>query len=316
MAQTFFPITPVEVTPGTADDWIDVDVSGNIASGATGVVLHWETTTAYALGFRKNGSTDNRTQTSFTATHGWVAFGVDASRIFEAYVGHTTNVNVWLVGYTVAGVTFATNAADKSLGTTGSWIDIDCSSEAPSAIGLLFEVTASTSSVIYGIRENGSTDTRTGFVQSHNSFMAVYGCDGSQLVEGNINSTDIDFWLVGYITDGCTLNTNATDLSLGSTGAWTDLSALPANANMGFIQVVSGGAQINYGLRKNGSSEDIYRLSTWYPFGIVECDSSQIIEGQIANVGCDFFLTGYSTAVAAAGASVNVVQQMMAKRRN
>jgi len=300
VAQTFYPITPVEVTPGTASAWTDVDVSAYVPAGATGVILHCVNTHAsnnYALGLRKNGSTDARTTSITSNAHCWAAIGVDANRIFEAYIGNTTYIDIYLVGYTVSGVTFFTNAYDKSKTTLTTWEDIDCSTEAPSAIGLIFEVKGSTAAYAMGLRTNGSTDNRTASTLYHDTFGVIIGCDASQICEGYIENVAVDFFLVGYITDGCTFNTNATDVSLATTATWLDLTALPATANMGFIEVTSGGAY-NYGLRKNGSAEDIYKYAFRHPWAFVECDASQIIEGEIANVAVDFFVVGYATAVA------------------
>ncbi len=298
MAQTFFPITPTEVTPSTAGSWQDMDASGSVPAGATGVILHCIFPYfSYAFGLRKNGSTDNRITNVRYTSHCWAMIGVDSNRVFEAYVGSTTDIDIYVVGYTVSGVTFKTNADNKSLSTTGSWQDIDCSSEAPSAIGLIFEV-VNVGTVAYGgLRKNGSSDNRNTYnIFQHQSFGAVIGCDASQICEGYIETTDVDFYLLGYITDGCTFNTNATDVSLTTTGAWTDLSALPSGANMGFIEVASTSAY-RYGLRKNGSSEDIYKDARMHPWGIVECGASQIIEGEIESTNVDFFVVGYSTAV-------------------
>ena len=301
MAQTFYPITPVEVTPGTAGSWQDVDVSAYVPAGATGVILHCVDTQIgldYALGLRKNGSTDNRYAVIYRNTHCWAAIGVDNNRIFEAYVEDTTYVDIYLVGYTMSGVTFFTNAYDKSLSGTGAWTDINCATEAPSAIGLIWEVTNSSANYNLGFRKNGSSDNRIYDVEKHSCFGVIIGCDTSQICEGYIESIYIDFFLVGYITDGATLNTNATNVSLGSTGSWLDLSALPSNANMGFIEVANtSGTKYQYGLRKNGSSEEIYRNAAYHPWAFVECDTSQIIEGKIANTAVDFFVVGYSTGV-------------------
>jgi hypothetical protein len=303
MAQTFYPITPVEVTPGTAAAWTDVDVTSYVAAGATGVILHLvnnSSTNGIALGLRKNGSTDDRAATGLSSyRHCWAAIGVDANRIFEAYVGSTTLIDIYLVGYTMSGVTFFTNAYDKSLTSTGSWIDIPCATVAPSATGLIFEVKGDTATYYaMGMRENGSTDSRIATTGRYGTFGIIIGCDTSQICEGYIGNTLVDFFLVGYITDGCTFNTNATDISLATTETWLDLTALPATANMGFIEVNSS-AGGNYGLRKNGSAEDIYQQCLYHPWAFVECDASQIIEGEIGTTAVDFFVVGYSTALAA-----------------
>ena len=301
MAQTFFPITPTEVTPSTAGSWQDVDASGSVPANATGVIVHIVNTSGSAryLGLRKNGSTDDRhPDMNRGISHFWAAIGVDSNRVFEAYVENTTDVDIYVVGYTMSGVTFKTNADDKSLGDTGDWYDIDCSTEAPSAIGLIFEIHTVTTISLYavGLRKNGSSDNRIEGTRKHFSFGAIIGCDGSQICEGYIGNVIVDFFLVGYVTDGATFNTNATDVSLGSTGSWADLSALPSGANMGFIEVNSSG-EYDYGLRKNGSSEELYANCRQHCWGIVECDASLIIEGKIEDIGVDFFVVGYSTAV-------------------
>jgi len=299
LAQSFFPITPVEVTPGTASAWTDVDVSAYVPAGATGVVLHIVNKNAgsgLSIGVRKNGSTDNRYDGIYQFNHEWAAVGIDANRILEAYVGSITDIDIWLVGYTTSGVTFFTNAYDKSLSTTSAWTDIDCSAVAPNAIGLIFE--ANGPGYGQGIRKNGSSDNR--HLQPYSHIWYIIGCDASQIVEGWIDNAVIDFFLVGYITDGCVFNTNAPDVSLGTAGSWLDLTALPANSVMGFIEVYSNTVDSGYGLRKNGSAEDIFGDICYGTLrGIVECDASQIIEGKVESLSTDFFVLGYATSTSA-----------------
>lgn len=295
-SQTFYPIDPVEVTVDQASAWRDVDVSSYVPPGATGVVLHivHAATGYHAFGLRKNGSSDNRiTDTLWDMSHWWAAIGVDANRIFEAYSENLTAIDIYLVGYTMSGVTFFTNAYDKSLTGTGAWTDIDCATEAPGAIGLIFEVNSTTASAT-GLRKNGSSDNRITNANRHACFGVIIGCDTSQICEGYIGDVAVDFFLVGYITDGCTFNINATNVSLGSTDSWIDLTALPTDAVMGFIEV-STTSVANYGLRKNGSAEEIYLDAKNHHWAFVECDASYIIEGKIAHTSVDFWLVGYAT---------------------
>jgi len=299
LAQTFYPITPVEVTPGTANAWIDVDVSGNIPAGATGVIIHLVNggSSTYAIGLRKNGSTDNRYRKLNQYSHCWAAIGVDANRIFEAYVGSITGIDIHLIGYTMSGVTFFTSGISKTP-TASAWTDIDCSANAPNAVGLIFELMGH-DSILYnvGLRKNGSTDDRINRHYGHTSFGAIIGCDDSQICEGyRVNFLQY-FVLLGYITDGCTLNTNATDVSLNTALSWLDLTALPSDSVMGFIEVIlpSGGFLGTFGLRKNGSAENIRWWPYEHPWAFVECDNSYIIEGYVEDVAIDFFVVGYAT---------------------
>jgi len=307
-------IDPVLHTFTQSDAWFDEDLSADIPSGATGVVLHIynkDGTAEETLGFRKNGSTDNRTnEMEANDNHFWVAIGVDANRIVELYFGIAGDFDVYVVGYFTDDASFFTNAVDKSLGGTASWTDIDISSDTggDTAIGAAFELIVVTdASYKYGLRKNGSTDDKYQDTSWHSA--AIIGVDGSEICEGEIENTAVDFFLVGYITKDSIFNTNATDLSLGSTGSWIDLSALPSGATGGFIEVVSTDDAYEYGLRKNGSAESIVGDAgqaaygaTGHIYGIVEADASQLIEGQISNTGVDFFLVGYSEAAAAAEA--------------
>lgn len=301
-SQTFYPITPVDVNPGASGAWTDVDCSALIDVGATGVILHIEQDDAAnsrTCNVRKNGSSDNRLRDVGGNSHCWTMIGVDANRIFEIYMEDHTDFDVWLVAYTMAGVTFATDATDKSLGILSSWEDIDCSVEAPAADGLIFEVSSANNAQSFGLRMNGSTDARTAVAYYNSSLGAIVGCDNNQIIEGYISGAYVDFWLTGYVTDGATFNTNATDLSLGVTGSWTDLTALEAGAVMGFIEV-SSAAPYAYGLREDDSAETIYRRAAYHPWAIVECDADGIIEGEIADTSVDFFLVGWATSTVTA----------------
>lgn len=293
-------ITPVEISPGSTG-WQDVDVSAYVPVGATGVILHCVNSSANnrAFGLRKNGSTDNRTSNLQAVKHMWAAIGVDSNRILEINLANVTDIDVYLVGYYTSDAVFFTNATDKSLGSTGSWYDIDISGDtgAYTAIGAIFEINGVASSYNYGLRKNGSTDNRAAqYVVSHNCFGFVVGVDVSEICEGQIENVAVDFFLVGYILSGSTFNINATDVSLASINDWYDLSALPAGSIGGYIEIYSGGVGQSYGLRKNGSAENIYQ-SGKHPFGIVECDASLIIEGKISLASMDFFLVGYINAV-------------------
>ncbi len=294
-------ITPIEVTPSTAATWVDVDVSSYVSSNATGVMLHFVNNSNVVdrtVGYRKNGSTDTLTGDVKTLSHMWAAIGVDSNKILEIYVADTTDVDVYLVGYFENDAVFFTNSVDKSLAVASVWTDIDISTDTgtDTALAAILTVEGSGSYRWYGLRKNGSTDDYQGpaaDVFEINS--AIIGVDANEIFEGIIENTDVDFHLVGYIVSDVTMNTNATDLSLSTTDAWLDLNTLPSGATGAFIEVWNGA--YGWGLRKNGSTENIYRLNR-HAWGFIEADTSQIVEGYISNTVEDFFLTGYTTAAA------------------
>lgn len=298
MAITF--ITPVEISPASTG-WQDANVSAYVPAGTTGVVLHFDNTGAssYAIGFRKNGSTDTVTSNLSATCHTWAAIGVDASRILELSIANTTYIHVYLVGYFGSEAVFFDNAVDKSLGSISSWLDIDISAAtgADTAIAAIFKLKGQTGITQYNLRCNGSTDNRLNSGYNHNIAGFIVGVDGSEICEGYTSNVSNLFLLVGYIKSGVTMLVNATDLSLGSTAAWTDLAALPSGATGGFIEV-SGSSSTSYafGLRENGSAEDIYQSAVRSSFAAVKADASRLIEGEIADTAIDFWLLGYPTA--------------------
>lgn len=297
-SQTFFPITPVDKTPGSTGSWVDVDCSSQIAEGATGVLIHMANSGGdWQYGLRKNGSTDDRYAYLVTSHHCWAAIGVDASRIFEAKISNT-GVKIWVIGYTMSGVTFHTNGYDKTPSSTYSWVDVNCSAQAPSATGLILNNYPGSSAADIGWRKNGSTTNLHYNVAHYGAFGTIVGCDNSRIVEGySTSTTNLKSYLVGYITAGVTWYTNAVDTSLGGTGTWTDLAALPSNTGMGFYLIINWyPSSWNFGLRKNGSSEDIYLYIRSYgiSWAFVGCDENWLIEGKIQYTDTDFYLLGYA----------------------
>lgn len=295
----FIFITPVEVTPGTADSWENVDVSSYVPSGSTGVMLHIVNTdiTKHAIGLRKNGSTDDRTDV-IGLLHCWALIGVDANRVFEAYIGDTSKIDIYLVGYTDSNVTFFTNAYDKTPAGYG-WQDMDVSSECPNAVGVIMETTESAGQLRgCGARKNGSTDDRDMSSASHYCFGIIIGCDGSQITEVRC-TTNRKYYVVGYVTgNDVVFNTNAIDISLASVAGytWQDLPAVQHRSPAGaFIEVIlDPGPEHSYGLRKDGSSEDIKKSVWLHAWATVET-SIREVEGYIGDTDIDFFLVGYPT---------------------
>ena len=225
----FHYIDPVEVTPATANAWTDVDVSAYIPAGSTGVLLHLENAGGadLASGIRKKGSTDSRTQFTKRLAHHWAAIGVDENRVFQAYVGSTVDINIFLTGYTTAGVTFFTNAVDKSLGTVNTWVDIDISADTGSdtATVAIIEVVA-TADRYYGFRKNGSTESILQDPVRH--AWAIVEVDANETLEGQVEDVAVDFFLIGYtlnndntswkvtVSPGQTANTNVVNVTFRS----------------------------------------------------------------------------------------------------
>lgn len=298
MAQSFHILdTKVDVTPDTDNDWITVTATDHgVPTGASGVILHFQQTGAGFLdmGARKKGSTDTRINTAYsTDPHFMVMIGlgtVDDLDKFELYVEDKTGQKFELIGYTTAGVTFLTNGVDKSTATTGSFVEVDVSSECPNAIGIIIEYVA-TGWTKLTLRKEGSSDDRLNYCYGHG--WAIVGCDASQVFEQKIDSADLDIFVVGYVTDGATFLTNATDISTATTGEWVDLPTLPAGAAIAFVEISAPSIDDDYGLRKDDSVENIYTTAACHCWLVVEA-LELVIEGKIVDADVDFFLVGHA----------------------
>lgn len=197
----------VDKTPSIAGDWVDVDASGNIPEGSTGVICllyNADTATNYYGGIRKNGSSDTFTygQIRYSKRFVYQLCGVDSNRIFEANI-QNTNFKIMLIGYTKQPITFFTNGIDKSITSTNAWTDIDITSETESTAdgAILFLVNTSTTAAYKGdVRKNGSTDNHTANTNLYQGECrsAAVGLDSEQIFEGYISNTAVKFYLIGY----------------------------------------------------------------------------------------------------------------------
>jgi hypothetical protein len=296
---------PVDVTPGSTSAWVDVNVSANVPAGATGVILQMLNTSGsstYHYGVRNNGSTDGwMVGTQATALAGSTSLfmvGVDGSRIFECYIQNTA-VKTYLLGYTTAGATFFTNAVDKSTTTTGSYVDIDISGDtgANTAIGAIFIIkNTSGTAKTFNLRKNGSSDDRYTSVMAGWATMALIGVDGSELCEQKIFDTTMDAYLVGYITSGAVLFTNAVAKTTGTTGSYVDTDItgdIAADDATGAILEFTASSGYATAVRKNGASYDYYGYIQ-HGWGICAIDNGDIFEQKIGNSNMDLYLVGYT----------------------
>jgi hypothetical protein len=120
---------------------------------------------------------------------------VDENEICEGY-NIADSISFKLIGYVKSGATFNVNATDLSLVGTGAWTDL--TTLPLDATGAFIEVTNSPDSgTYYGLRKNGEAENI--YYGNGRHVWGVVEAD-TQIVEGEIASTDTDFWLIGYST--------------------------------------------------------------------------------------------------------------------
>jgi hypothetical protein len=299
-------ITPVDVTPATTGSYVDVDVSAHVPSGATGVILQMVNTsgTGYHFGVRKNGSTDTfmttTTKTAVLSSGGFYMIGVDGSRVFECYIENAA-VLAYLVGYTTSGVTFFTNAVDHSNNAgDANFHDIDISADtgADTAIGAIFILkNFSGSARNYALRKKGSTDNRNDGLMAGHATMAMIGVNTSEICEIKNLNTNVDAFLVGYVTSGAVFFDNGVNLATATTASYvdTDITSSIASTDRatGAILELYGSSPANCAVRIKGGAYDYYKLMH-HGFGICAVDNGDVFEQKISSTNMDLYLLGYT----------------------
>ncbi len=297
--------TPIDVTP-TLTGWRDVDVSANVPAGATGVIIQWDnlvTGNDEDFGIRKKGSTDGFfVESGKDGQQGWLMTGLDANRVFQVYLG-ALGPKTYLIGYTMAGVTFLTNRVDKSTATTGTYQDVTIAADTGSAtaIGAIFVMYPNAGSgADYALRKKGSTDDRYTLSRARVANVVLVGVDGVETAQQKIANVSMDLYLVGYVTSGAVYFTNAVNRSTGTTGSYVsedmtaDLGAGVANGV--FLEISdTAGNDRNTGLRPGGSTYDLY-APTRHQWAVAGLDAGDVFQQQIENATHDLYMVGYSLA--------------------
>lgn len=290
---TFLASQPA-IAPGVTGSWQDVDISAYCPPGTTGVILRCfnNATSDYNLGYRKKGSSDDRHGDQNARCQCWVACGVDANRVLELYIEHA-EVYICLVGYFGPEAVFFTNGIDKSVGTAGSWQDVDISADlipGDSACLAFLEFVATAST--FGVRKKGS-DAEAYTSYDHRG--GVAGLDANHRYENWINATSTDVYLLGYLKAGAVVPDATAIVTPGTTESFVDLTALPAGA-IGGIYWLKGTVSYGAAVRANGASETTFPQLNRISYAMVGCDGSRLVEAKIASTTSNnVTLLGYFT---------------------
>lgn len=316
LAHAIVPVDRVEVTPGTASAWTDVDVTSYVGSDAgsvAGVMLHVVNTNTSPSGeadhgYRKNGSTDTITGTMEDGGQTMIAVGVDSSDIFEANIADITDIDVYLVGYFKTNeATFFTNAVDKSITATSTWTDVDISSDTggeTASVAFLHMYYALSGDPGWGLRQNGSSaDTSQpavdtgGFVDVRGAFVGVDGSEIFEYISNEDGAVEQQVWLVGYATDNATWIDPPVERSTVTTGEYTSTfmtSQIPDGANGALVWWDMNGTETETDLRKAGSTDEYYFDVTQQQYMWLDVGGLRQTEQKIGTISADLHVVGYT----------------------
>ncbi|MHC4216878.1 MAG: YCF48-related protein [Planctomycetota bacterium] len=310
-AQVFNWFDPIiDISDSGTGSWTPIDVSANVPAGATGVMLQVKTegSSDDEFAIRKNGSSDEwmwGPTTIKNDTHTWFMIGVDSNRIFEVKQGDN-DIDMYLLGYTTAGVTFFDNAYNKTTSGAG-WEDVDISTETggDTAIAAVFIIHNTGNSQNWSIRQNGAADNRGsacggsagGDLRTNMATLAIVGLDANEICEICVESTEVKAYLVGYVTSGAVFFQEPIQKTVATSYVDNDITPHIGSddANGAFVQIWTDfDDRHQTAIRKNGASHD-YDKWTSNEMAPVAIDASNIFEFETDDTdGIEIWLYGYS----------------------
>lgn len=293
-------VEPQLFRPTASAEWQDFNLDKVVPEGATGAIFHLinrEVGVENAVGLRKKGSTDSYTGCLNRHSHSWAMVGLDEMRKCQAFAGDHSYQDFLLVGYTGANFTFFTNGYDIIPATKTEWVETDIATECPGAIAAIIEfATFFDDQDVFGARKHGSTDDRRS--RGGNHMWMVVGLDANQHLDLYDEDWPVSaeaFNLIGYITAGVTMYTNADDISPLADGTYKNpsLAGYLANPIIAFIELDSGAAAQKYAIRKNNMCGDIYWDGNNHNFAIVHPNTpDSTLEIKLEDATIHLFLLG------------------------
>ncbi|MFN8760227.1 MAG: hypothetical protein ACK5XA_15635 [Tagaea sp.] len=284
-------VTRTDISPGTTGSWQDVDVSALVPAGATGVILRVLNTSAIApsaVGWRKKGSTDNRTGTLYVLSQTQAHVGVDGSRVLQLYRG-ATDIQFSLEGHWGSEAVFFDNAVSKTPGGGYSWTAASIASDtgADTAIAAFVEFAGTWAA----LRKTGSSDSRSGGINAHAGGMI--GVNGSESFDYQTEGGSNPVFVLGYLKSGATIATNGTDRSTATTGSYQDVAAF-ASGNVAALYEMASTGSGAIALRKKGDAGDLNYTPGGANIGwfVIEGDASRIVQQKIAATDSDLWELG------------------------
>jgi len=292
----------LDVTPATRDSWQIVDLSPYVSADCVGVAIlayfpyPWGGVSR-TVGVRKNGSTDP-TGTMWDNSQTMWFCGVDTDKKIQLYAGGSVKaegVQFFLAGYFIdTEASFLTNSVSKTVVADSLWHDVTCSeADGGSEIALLVLHPGGSA---FDVRPKGSSNEV--WNNQSNSTGAFVKLDANKVFEckrsGGSNPS-----LIGWIKDGQgTGYVDWTDKTPGTTGSYVDvdLSSAPAHAVAAVFKVYSE-YNLAFGLRRDGNTQDFYKIARKMSFSAVKLGVGDVIEAKISSTTTKLYLIGYFSLI-------------------
>jgi len=220
----------IELIPAAYGSYQTIDVSAYVSADARGVILagcSQSTSSLYSWDIRCKGSTDAIYIDTVGRSTLWMTIGIDGDKCFEAKLENNT-FKIYLLGYVEDEVDMFVNGVSISLGTTGSYQDIDISAHTTEvAIAAILQIWSVAGTDNFKVRPNGSTTDPPlsgASLKSQGSF--TIGVDEDEIFEGYIAHTDVKFLLNGYYKSGAVFNVNPTTIYAVAGAQWSSTEVI------------------------------------------------------------------------------------------
>jgi len=219
----------------------------------------------------------------------------DADRKIEVYAERHTNLDLWIMGYTGPTVHFLDEPVDILPLVSDVWTDVDTSSYAPGAIGIILNVGREFGGTPFtAVRKKGSTDD---WYWITFQTWPVVGVDENGLFQ--IKMKDIlpalsSAFVTGYFTAGATFTTDGIDISPPVNDTWVPKSIdhFATPPRWGIIEIHPTFTNKLYGAQKYLSRRDILMNGYAHEWAFVHCDREADVELYGETPGALFRLIG------------------------
>ncbi len=168
--------------------WVEKDLSA-ICPGAIAVIFEILTDGMF-WGVRPHGSTQDRYQAGYG--HSWGVIGCDANQHIDYYKS-TAGQTLYIIGCITKDAIFPVDAEDSSLSTLDIYESIDLTGKNAE---LAFIDVLGLANQKYALREAGSAENIYRNLEGQHNW-GIIGVSEAGFIEGKIQATDVDFWLVG-----------------------------------------------------------------------------------------------------------------------
>jgi hypothetical protein len=204
---TWFPDAEKPLKQVAATDvWTDVNCVDILPITAKfAIVFVQASATTYGVNLRAKNATDDRYYATYSATH--FGFIVPLNNGVFQVKTHSAALKMFIWGYITVGTPKLVSSTDCSIGTTGSYQDVDLSADSPDYDYAIIELFSGAQlNAEYWVRPDGATEdlySPTSDVDAQNGTVVIKLT--SDIFEGKISDSDIDFFCWGYFPLGMDL---------------------------------------------------------------------------------------------------------------